>query len=160
LHDDEADILDADTCEMISEALQQQVEPFVIKWACGDDRPLAYISIQPASCPNVDQDVKVDEFLTRSGVQLSRREVLQRYGRTAYDPDDPDDMPVGAPARLAGASQPPGAVFTTSSAKPSPGSTAPWLRPNTPSAERVNTKTPVSCSSPTSTFPGRKGANE
>jgi hypothetical protein len=93
LQGEETDILDADTCEMISEALQQQVEPFVIRWTCGDERPLAYIQIQPAGRPNIDQDIKVDQHLLASGIQLSQRDMLQRYGRTAYDPDDPEDAP-------------------------------------------------------------------
>jgi phage gp29-like protein len=93
LQGDESDMLDADTCEMISEALQQQVEPFVIRWACGDERPLAYIQIQPAASPNTDQDMKVDAHLASLGIKLSKRELLQRYGRTEYDPGDPDDGP-------------------------------------------------------------------
>ena len=93
LQGDESDILDADTCEMISEALQQQVEPFVIRWTCGDERPLAYIQIQPSSTPNIDQDIKVDNHLANLGIGLSKRELLQRYGRTEYDPKDAEDAP-------------------------------------------------------------------
>jgi len=100
LQGDESDMLDADTCEMISEALQQQVEPFVIRWTCGDERPLAYIQIQPATRPNTTEDMAVDTHLASLGVKLSQRELLQRYGRTEYDPNDPDDKPatLGTPA--------------------------------------------------------------
>jgi hypothetical protein len=78
---------------MISEALQQQVEPFVIRWACGDERPLAYIQIQPATRPNITEDMAVDNHLANLGISLSKRELLQRYGRTEYDPQDAEDAP-------------------------------------------------------------------
>ena len=80
LQGDETSILDTDTCEMISECLQSQVERFVIRWTHGDPEPLAYIQVQPAANPNLELEMKVDAHLGRFGVALSEREMLQRYG--------------------------------------------------------------------------------
>jgi len=91
LQGDETAILDADTCEMISEALQQQVEPFVIRWSCGDEEPLAYISVSLPEKPFSALDLTADETLLRMGVRLSKKQALQRYGRTEAAADEPDD---------------------------------------------------------------------
>jgi len=91
LQGDETAILDTDTCEMISECLQQQVERAVIRWAHGDLEPLAYIQIQPAANPNLELEMKVDDHLGRFGVPLSTNEMLQRYGRTEYKSGDKGD---------------------------------------------------------------------
>lgn len=91
LQGDETDILDSDTCEMISEALQRQVDPFVIRWACGDAEPLAHISVTLPERPFTALDLQADETLLRLGARLSRRQALQRYGRTEAAEDEPDD---------------------------------------------------------------------
>jgi len=96
---DETRMLDADVCEMVSEALQQQVEPFVIQWMLGDAEPLAYIDIQPASNPNFEMDMKVETHLMSAGIGISKAEMLQRYGRTeATDEADTARMAVQAAA--------------------------------------------------------------
>ena len=97
LQGEEADILEQDACETLSETLQEQVERFVIRFETGADRPLAYIQISPVSRPNLDADIKIDQHLAQHGVKLSKREALQRYQRTEVDPDDPDDAPLVAP---------------------------------------------------------------
>jgi hypothetical protein len=91
LQGDETDILDSDTCEMISEALQRQVDPFVIRWACGDAEPLAHISVTLPERPFTALDLQADETLLRLGARLSRRQALQRYGRTEAAEDEPGD---------------------------------------------------------------------
>lgn len=91
---DETDILEADACEMISETLAAQVERYVIRYCCGDEQPLAYISIAPSERPNVDQDIKIDSHLLSMGVRLSKNDALARYGRSEYDPKNPADTPL------------------------------------------------------------------
>lgn len=91
LQGDETDILDSDTCEMISEALQRQVDPFVIRWACGDAEPLAHISVTLPERPFTALDLQADETLLRLGARLSKRQALQRYGRTEAAEDEPGD---------------------------------------------------------------------
>ena len=91
LQGDESDMLEIDDCIGISESLHEQVDRFVIRYMTGDDTPLAYIWIEPVSKPNIDAEIKVDTHLMQSGVKLSKRDMLQRYGRTEADPDDPED---------------------------------------------------------------------
>jgi len=109
LQGDETDILDSDTCEMISEALQRQVDPFVIRWACGDAEPLAHISVTLPERPFTALDLQADETLLRLGARLSRRQALQRYGRTEAAEDEPGDALHAPEAQAAGAApaQPP-----------------------------------------------------
>ena len=92
LQGEESDILEADDCIALSEALHEQVDRFVIRYMTGDDEPLAYIWIEPVSKPNIDAEIKMDDFLLRSGIKLSKRDMLQRYGRTEADPNDPEDI--------------------------------------------------------------------
>ena len=94
---EEADILEQDACEMLSEALQEQVERPFIRYVFGDGEPLAYIQISPVSHPNLDMEMKIDQHLAGLGARLSKREALERYQRTEAAPDDPDDEPLEAP---------------------------------------------------------------
>ena len=103
LQGDETDILDSDTCEMITEALQRQVDPFVIRWACGDAEPLAHISVTLPERPFTALDLQADETLLRIGARLSRRQALQRYGRTEAVGRAGDALHAGAPAEGRGA---------------------------------------------------------
>jgi hypothetical protein len=57
----------------------------------GDDTPLAYIWIEPVTKPNIDNEIKIDTHLMQSGIKLSKRDMLQRYGRTEADPAEPED---------------------------------------------------------------------
>ena len=94
---EEADILEQDACEMLSEALQEQVERPFIRYVFGDGEPLAYIQISPVSHPNLDMEMKIDRHLAELGARLSKREALERYQRTEAAPDDPDDEALEAP---------------------------------------------------------------
>ena len=91
LQGEESDTLEADDCIALSEALHEQVDRYVIRYMTGDDEPLAYIWIEPVSKPNIDAEIKMDDFLLRSGIKLSKRDMLQRYGRTEADPAEPED---------------------------------------------------------------------
>lgn len=74
-------MLEADQCAEISEALHEQVDRLVIRYECGDDEPLAYIWIEPVSKPDVESNTKIDNHLASFGIRLSKRDMLQRYGR-------------------------------------------------------------------------------
>lgn len=92
---DETDILEQDACEMISETLQEQVERYVIAYNFGEGtRPLAFIKFEPDAKPDLKQDMEVDDHLANLGVQLSKREALERYGRREFDPNDAEDSPL------------------------------------------------------------------
>lgn len=81
LQGEESDMLEADQCAEISEALHEQVDRLVIRYECGDDEPLAYIWIEPVSKPDVESNTKIDDHLAKFGIRLSKRDMLQRYGR-------------------------------------------------------------------------------
>jgi hypothetical protein len=81
LQGDESTLLDADNVEVINEALNAQLDPFVIRYALGDEVPLAYFRLQPPRRRQVDEDIKVDEHLAKHGVKLSKSDALARYGR-------------------------------------------------------------------------------
>ena len=94
LQGEESDMLEIDDCTSLSESLHEQVDRYVIRYMTGDDKPLAYIWIEPVSKPNIDNEIKVDTHLMNCGVKLSKRDMLQRYGRTEADPADPNDAAV------------------------------------------------------------------
>lgn len=91
LQGEESDMLEIDDCIALSESLHEQVDRLVIRYMTGDAEPLAYIWIEPVSKPNIEAEIAVDNHLMGAGVKLSKRDMLQRYGRTAADPDDPED---------------------------------------------------------------------
>ena len=95
LQGEESDILEQDACEMLSETLQEQVEKFVIEYVYGKGvRPLAYIQIEPNAKEDAKLDMEIDNHLMDAGVSLSKNDMLQRYGRTEYKPEDANDAPV------------------------------------------------------------------
>ncbi|MDR1304473.1 MAG: DUF935 domain-containing protein [Verrucomicrobiales bacterium] len=85
----EGDLLLEDDCVMVSEALQQQIDPAVIRYFFGAEEPLAYFELEPPARKNIDQDLKVDDFLVRNGARLSTRETLERYGRSEAEAGEP-----------------------------------------------------------------------
>lgn len=91
---EEADILEQDACEMLSETLQEQVERPFIRYVFGDEEPLAYIQVSPVSHPNLEMEMRIDQHLASLGVKLSKKEALERYQRTEASEDDPDDEPL------------------------------------------------------------------
>ncbi len=117
LQGDEIVILDSDTCEMISEALRRQVEPFVIRWAHGDDEPLAGISVSLPERPFTALDLQADETLLRLGARLSKRQALQRYGRSEAADDEPHDALSAPNAAMLPASGPEGVANALHSAQ-------------------------------------------
>ena len=94
LQGEESDMLESDQCAEISEALHEQVDRLVIRYMCGDDEPLAYIWIEPVSKPDVASNTQIDDHLAKFGIRLSKRDMLQRYGRAeAADEGDALEPP-------------------------------------------------------------------
>ena len=91
LQGEESDMLEIDDCTSLSESLHEQVDRYVIRYMTGDETPLAYIWIEPVSKPNLETEMSVDKHLLGCGIKLSKRDMLQRYGRTEADPADPND---------------------------------------------------------------------
>ena len=109
LQGEESDMLESDQCAEISEALHEQVDRFVIRFMCGDDEPLAYIWIEPVSKPDVASNTQIDDHLAKFGIRLSKRDMLQRYGR-AEAADDGDALEPPAQGFGDGQPQPFGAL--------------------------------------------------
>ncbi|MBQ7189363.1 MAG: DUF935 family protein [Kiritimatiellae bacterium] len=98
--DGESELMDADGCAMVSEALRDQVERFVIRFECGDLEPLAGIVVNPpAETEDIDREIRIDTHLSGLGVKLSKRDALARYGRVeATDENDALQPPAPPPA--------------------------------------------------------------
>ena len=117
---DETSLLEADTCEMLSETLQQQVDRFVILYETGSDTPLAYTAVSPIEKPNAEIEMKIDSHLAGLGVRLSKNEALRRYQRSEVDaeddtdsaltPPEPKNTPFGLPNERKGEDTPPDPV--------------------------------------------------
>lgn len=123
LQGDETNLLQEDDAALLTEVLWEQIDRQVLWHVLGVDEPLAYLKILPPKKQAVDQDIKIDEFLLRWGVELSIDDALERYGRGAAEEGDPilqqalaaeglpgqGSSPDGAPART-GHSGPRGAT--------------------------------------------------
>ena len=82
LQKDESEILEGDDSILIQETLTNQVSRFVIAWTFGAGTPvLAYIKFGHAQEQNVDEDLKIDEFLLDAGAPMEVNATLERYGR-------------------------------------------------------------------------------
>jgi len=85
LQGDEGDILLEDDLMLGEETLNEQVSKIVIQHLFGTSRCLAYLKLRRPQKKNIDQDIKVDEFLVRHGVPLTIEETLERYERAKAD---------------------------------------------------------------------------
>lgn len=98
LQSDEADILERDDAQMISETLTAQVSRVVLQYYFGDAPQLAYLKLRTPEKSETDLDLKVDQFLVQSGAPVSVKDALERYGRPAPQPGEPLLKPAPAPA--------------------------------------------------------------
>ncbi len=89
LQADETDILEMDDAQMIGETLTAQVSRYVLQYYFGDAPQLAYIKIRAARKKDLDQDLKVDQFLLQSGAPIAIKDALERYDRPAPKPAEP-----------------------------------------------------------------------
>jgi len=102
LQGDEAEILEVDDAMLISEALNEQVDRWVIRYALGAPRALAYIKINTGTKQATEQDIKIDQFFVDNKIPTSRSALYHRYGRP--EPEDEEDT------LAAGAAGPPPAA--------------------------------------------------
>ncbi|MBI5770825.1 MAG: DUF935 family protein [Verrucomicrobia bacterium] len=71
-----------DDAAMITDALQHFVDRRVIEYRFGPGiAPKAYFKLLPPAEVNVDRELKTDEFLLRSGVEIAKSDLRARYGR-------------------------------------------------------------------------------
>jgi phage gp29-like protein len=81
LQADEAETLEADDAQMLSETLTAQVSRLVLRYFFGDAPQLAYLKIHSAEQKATAEDLKVDDFLLRAGFPISRESAAERYDR-------------------------------------------------------------------------------
>lgn len=94
LQGDETDVLEQDDAEWITETLNISVDRPLIDITFGEDAPsLAYVSILTKDRQNVDQELKVDQFLHSLNFPISLQGLSERYGRPI--PDDDEEL-IGA----------------------------------------------------------------
>jgi phage gp29-like protein len=83
VQDSEADLLLEDDAALLTETLQQRLDPLVIAWRFGAGvQPLAHIVIQPPLREDIQTDLQIDETLLRLGLRLKKSELLDRYDRS------------------------------------------------------------------------------
>jgi len=99
LQGEESDILEDDDADLISETLNRQVVPWVLRYALGDVAPLAEIRINTGQKQDVKLDLEVDRFLINAGAPVAVNDLLERYGRPQPNPDE--QLAVRAPGPLA-----------------------------------------------------------
>ena len=91
LQGEEKDDIGTGDAMFVSELLQRKVDRQVLAYELGwKEKPLAYLQITPKQKPNVDADVKVDEFLLKHGVELGKEDLRARYNRPA--PSDGEEL--------------------------------------------------------------------
>lgn len=89
LQGDETDVLEQDDAEWITETLNVNVDRPLIDFTFGEDAPsLAYVSILTKDRQNVDQELKVDQFLQGIGFPISLQGLSERYGRPIPEEDE------------------------------------------------------------------------
>lgn len=95
LQGDEMGIIEQGACARLSEALNEKICRFVIRFCTGDDEPLAKIEIKPMKKPNIEQEIKIDNHLIEHGIALGKKDAAQRYGRSTAEENDDEPMEVG-----------------------------------------------------------------
>ncbi len=103
LQGDEADMLEQADAMWLSETLQLKIDRVVLDNVFGPDVPtLAYFKVLGSDRQNVEQDLKIDEFLAEHGHPISQQQAAERYSRPLPDDKDMDTLLVApvAPAAL------------------------------------------------------------
>lgn len=97
LQGDETDALLEDDCALVSEVLQTQLDRMVIQMVHGDDKPAAYIVINPPSNEDLKADLMIDEGLNRLGLKQDPSDLAERYGREIKTEPSPEviNIPAG-----------------------------------------------------------------
>jgi phage gp29-like protein len=101
---DETDLIESGDAQLISDTLNFYLEKTVIEWTYGEGtKPLAYLKILVPKKQNIDNLIKVWEFLLSAGVKLSVTDASEVFGVPVAQPDDKDLLtpPVQMPVPLA-----------------------------------------------------------
>jgi hypothetical protein len=88
LQADETAILEEDDAGMISEALNTQVDRFVIKYLFGDVPVKAYIKFIPNVKRNVADELNLYRELYKMGVPISVNDIRERFNLATPNEDE------------------------------------------------------------------------
>ncbi len=101
---DETDLIEHDDATLVSEAVQRQLDRFVIQYAFGYGvRPLAYFKLVPSSDVDRKSEITIDTALQALGLKQAQSDLYARYGRR--QPEDGDIL-LEAPASRAAPGMP------------------------------------------------------
>lgn len=82
LQGDESDLLEHDDAMLVTEALQQQVDRYVIEYAFGPGvKPLAYFQLTPPVNLDPQKEILIDQALANLGLDQAAKDLYARYGR-------------------------------------------------------------------------------
>lgn len=77
----ETELLEDDDAANITDVLNEQIDRFVVLYACGSTTPKAWVKIKAGVREDVEADLKVDETLDKLGYASDREELQRRYNR-------------------------------------------------------------------------------
>lgn len=98
LQGEEMDMLEQSCAEDITETIRANIDAFVLGYYFGFSvEKKAQFELIPVSRPNVDQEIKINEHLTRHGAKISIADEVSRFGRRQVDASDPNDIPMEVP---------------------------------------------------------------
>lgn len=101
LQGEEADLIEQDDSQWLSETLNLKLDRLVLDYVFGEDAPaLAYFKVLGTQADNTDRDLKVDEFLVDRGFPMSIAQAAERYSRPLPDGANEDEL-LRAPAKPA-----------------------------------------------------------
>jgi hypothetical protein len=87
LQGEETDGIITDDCEWASELLNEQLSRRVIEWRFGaGTQLLAFFKLAGPQRKDTEMEMKVDKHVQSFGVNLSRDDIAERYGRTHTEP--------------------------------------------------------------------------
>lgn len=89
LQEGEGNILVEDDCALITEALNDYVDRFVLGYLFNEE-PLAYITILPPRLDNTDADIKIAEFFLKHQAPVGVNQMRERLGLP--EPEEDDEM--------------------------------------------------------------------
>lgn len=93
-------------CSLISETLNRQLDKFVINYTFGPDVPvLVKFNLVPSKRQDIAQELSVDKTLNDMGVEISKADIRDRFGRSEPkdgeeligQPDQPDSIEANQP---------------------------------------------------------------
>ena len=92
-----------DDCALVSETLQTQLDRLVIRMVHGDEKPAAYIVVNPPSTADLTKDLAIDTGLAGLGVKQDPSDLAERYGREIAKEIPGVQVPTVAPMAAANA---------------------------------------------------------